>query len=158
MYKINKKGMSEVISYILILALAVSLGTFITVWYKSTTEKQIAGFLTPVEGTSQCDEVNVNLVFNYDACSVNVYNTGSLTITDMKITYSDTGGNSNITDYNKINLMPRSNVPLDIPVEGITRTNLVNVNIIPIVMSGKQPYYCSKGFIFNTDGRNFNGC
>lgn len=156
----SKKGMSEIITYILLLSLAVSLGTFITVWYKSTTEKQISGFLTPIEGSSQCDEVNVNVVFNYGACSISVYNTGSLTFDSMKITYADSNGGFNSTDYDSINLIPRMSLnDIEIPNEGMAnRENLVNINIIPIVVSGKQPYYCNKGYSFNTNGSVFDGC
>ncbi len=149
--------MSEIITYVLILSLAVSLGTFIAVWYKGTTERQASGILTPLEGSSECDEVNVNIAFNYGSCTITVYNTGGLAISGMRINYADATGGFNSTEYNSVSLMPRANMPIEIPVEGLNRVGLSNINIIPIILSGKQPYYCSKGYNFNTNGE-FSGC
>jgi hypothetical protein len=155
----NKKGLSEIISYILILSLAVSLGTFIMVWYKGLAEKEVSGVLTPLEGTSQCDDVNINVVFNYDSCAITVYNTGNLAVKGLKITYADAFGGFNTTDYLDMQIQPRLNSgPIVFPIEGIDPSRVVNANIVPFVIASKQLYYCSKGYSFNTDGSEFSGC
>lgn len=153
----NKKGISEVIAYVLMVALAVALGTFIAVWYKSTVQTQVSGILNPIEGSSQCDEINVNLVFNYATCGITVYNTGTLNIDALKITYSDNAGGLNNSNY-EVKIPPRLNQPIDLPIDGgIVRENLRTVIVIPIVTVDKQSYYCSRDYMFNAL-ENFIGC
>ena len=119
LFKLNsKKGISEIISYVLILGLAVALGAMITVWYQSTTQKQTAGIIDPVEGTSQCQDVNVNVAFDYDNCEISVYNTGTSLINSFKVTYSDSLGGISITDY-QTPIPPRLTTPEPIALQSV---------------------------------------
>lgn len=154
----SKKGLSEIIAYVLILGLTVALGAMITVWYQSTTQKQTSGIIDPVEGTSQCQDVNVNVAFGYDDCTISVYNTGTSMIDSFRVTYSDTLSGINITDY-PIKIPPRLSTPEPIAlssVEGITAANLNYVSVVPIVIVNKQPYYCTGEYSFKTNGTEFN--
>lgn len=152
LFKLNsKKGISEIISYVLILGLAVALGAMITIWYQSTTEKQTSGIINPIEGTSQCQDVNVNVAFDYDHCAISVYNTGTSLINSFKITYSDSDGGVNITDY-QIPIPPRLSETISLlSVEGITASSVSYISVVPIVIVNKQPYYCTGDYSFKTE-------
>src|SRR3989344_677084 len=134
--KFKKKGVSEIVAYVLIVGMAVAIGTVITVWYRSTTERQVEGILTPIEGSSQCADVNVNVAFGYDDCSISVYNTGSALIKELKITYTDDSGGLNTTDYAAPSgtVPPRLSTKILLPTEGISESRINTVNIVPIIV------------------------
>ncbi len=143
----HKKGISEIIAYVLIVSMAVTLGTIVTIWYRSTTEKQVEGILNPIEGSSQCEDVNVNVAFHYDTCSIAVFNTGSITLDAFKVTYSDDSGGINTSDY-ELKIPPRLSQELTLPTEGIDEQQVETVNVVPIIIVGIQPYYCTSNYIF----------
>lgn len=157
LFKLNqKKGISEIISYVLILGLAVALGAMISVWYQSTTQKQTSGIINPIEGTSQCQDVNVNVAFDYQNCAIAVYNTGTSLINSFKVTYSDSNNEVNITDYH-VKILPRlsNTIPLA-GIVGINPSSLSYVSVVPIVIVNKQPYYCTGEYSFQTNGTVFD--
>lgn len=156
MRKLTKKGVSEIIAYVLIVSLAVTLGTLVTIWYKSTTEKQVETLLNPLEGSTQCEGVNVNLAFRSDTCSVAVFNTGTTMIDSLQITYTDGSGGINTSKY-ELKIPPRLSQEITLPSEGVQSGNIDTINVLPIILVDNQPYFCQGNYLFRAT-QAFSNC
>ncbi len=106
----SKKGISAIIGYVLLLGLAVALGMFVTSWYLKSSGSQSEQVLTAVEGGLLCEEVSINMGFDYENCKVKVKNTGKFIITKFDLAFSGGAGVLNPSQYTyKEAILPRAN-------------------------------------------------
>ncbi|MEA3378541.1 MAG: archaellin/type IV pilin N-terminal domain-containing protein [Nanoarchaeota archaeon] len=141
----NKKGVSPVIAFILLLSLAVTLGLLITYWSKESAETQVDTILTPISNAAECEQININ-INNYDTCLLKIYNAGTRTIEQLEI--------------NVLPLIPENPNPIVIqePILPQTwmETNLQlktgsNVEIFPFLMLEGKLVKCQKNKVFEID-------
>lgn len=81
----NRKGISPIIAFVMLMALAVTLGTFVTIWYTKSTESQTKTIVEKFGNADECADVRFDVSFDYDNCIVVVYNLGSFTIDKIQV-------------------------------------------------------------------------
>ncbi len=59
-----KKGMSEVVSWVLLLGFTISLGVAVFTWTKSYTTTQTESTVSYIEGKVECQEIMINILVN----------------------------------------------------------------------------------------------
>lgn len=84
----SKKGVSPLVSWVLIITMTIGLGAIITSWYLNRTEDTTSQTMATLEGGIECSEVNINVAYTKDPaekCIVKVANTGNLKIDYVKL-------------------------------------------------------------------------
>ena len=82
--KQNKKAATEIIAYVLLIGMAIALGTIVSIWIKSTAEKDIKDIVQPLDNDVLCNDVSFNL--NVSGCAqVKVSNRGNFRIDDFVV-------------------------------------------------------------------------
>jgi len=145
-----KKGISAIVSFALLIGLAVALGTIVTVWYKAAAESQIETVLLPFANEADCGDVNINVAFDYDYCYLKVYNSGTLKIIKYEAHSVPAQEPENPIVYDVsydgyYEVLPRQwagNVTLN------PFPNGMKVEVFPIVNVGGQDMKCNKNRLF----------
>ncbi|MBI4447480.1 hypothetical protein HY643_00720 [Candidatus Woesearchaeota archaeon] len=90
----KKKGISPLIAYVILVGFAVGLGAIFTTWYMNTSQDTREQYFKEIETGIQCEDVKLNVGFNYDSCKVEVFNTGIQVWKKVAISgsYLDSGG------------------------------------------------------------------
>lgn len=135
----NKKGVSPIIAWILILGLSISLGVFVTEWYLKSSKTMTENTLSTLEGGIECNDVNVNVAFTKHGndCIIKIANTGQLKIDSVKI-------NNAQKDYGKNPKEYKNFTTTDIP-DLCTTTNIV---VIPILKTENNLINCPNDKIY----------
>lgn len=81
----TKKGIAPIIAFIMIMALAVTIGTFVMTWYTKAAEKQTETTISKYASSEECSEVKFDVAFDYDNCAAIIYNLGSFKIDSVKV-------------------------------------------------------------------------
>ena len=81
----TKKGMSEIIAWILLLGFSISLAVIIFNWTRTHTEELTKSTVSFVEGKLECQEIAINVAANDDCSIITITNKGKLTIDQFAI-------------------------------------------------------------------------
>ena len=76
-----KKGVSELIAFVLLIGLAVTVGVFVSRWSLQQAQKSTGGIEDMVMGDIQCSDVDIQWIC--EGTSVKIKNRGTLTIVDF---------------------------------------------------------------------------
>jgi len=149
----KKRGASLIISWVLLLGLAIGLGMAIFSWSKIQTEKQLESTINYVEGSMDCEQVSIGATVVTCVSSqiswINVTNTGKLKIEAVVLRNLDVNQEATYTvkppSYG-FPLMPFSQS------ENIGVTTLVGegtgdigiLEIMPLVKKGSTYFACSE--------------
>lgn len=132
----KKKGISPIIAFVMLMALAVTLGAFVTVWYTKSTESQTKTMIEKFGNADECADVRFDASFDYDACTGTMYNLGSFTIDKIKIdTYYLDGTEKQ--DISEVNIPPKGTVTAILPFSLISR-----LQVSPILEDKGQLTVC----------------
>lgn len=160
---ISKRGVSLIISWVLLLGLAIALGMAIFSWAKIQTEKNVESTLNYVEGSMNCEQVSIGVsIINADpSCSgdkietIKITNTGKLTIDAVIMRNID---NPDVVDRSSfIEERDTKNFPL-VPFEasenigiwtligrvGGVSTGIAKVEFIPLLQEGDERFACTE--------------
>lgn len=88
----DKNGISPIIAFVLVISLVVSLGAFVSIWYKNASTKQIESALEQLENTAECANVKFEVSFDYETCTITLFNSGEEIINNMVVSYSFADG------------------------------------------------------------------
>lgn len=135
----SRLGMSPVIGYVLLITLVIGLASFVTVWYKQSSEKQIGQTLDFFENTAECTDVKYELVFQYGKCQMAIYNLGKFKIDKVQLDYSlENGELESITK--ELNILPKyGEIITDLP----SSSTIEKVKVTPIIISSTKQISCS---------------
>ncbi len=130
----SKKGIGDIIAWVLLIGLSVALATMVTVWTKQQASKTTEFIIQDVEGDIQCADVSFKAsVVDQAACKdINISNTGYHKIIKVSAR-TDFGA----TEFS-IDLMPQADskvLNIAIPSTG--------VDIIPIIQSSRGLIGCA---------------
>jgi len=140
--KVKKKGISPIIAFVLLITLVISLGTFVSIWYKNTSTKQMEIALEQLENTAECSQVRFEIGFDYETCSISVFNAGEEIINNLGIVYSFTDSTKQ-SEIKELSISPNAR-------KSITQVpNFVKAVFSPILIRGGKEITC-------TDEREFS--
>jgi len=135
----SRVGMSPVIGYVLLITLVIGLATFVTIWYKQSSEKQIGQTLDYFENSAECADVKYELVFGYGDCQFGIYNLGKFKIDKVQLDYSLINGELETTTK-ELNILPKyGEIVSDLP----TSSEIVKIKVTPIIITGTKQISCS---------------
>ncbi|MCX6711505.1 MAG: hypothetical protein NT139_00500 [Candidatus Woesearchaeota archaeon] len=132
-----KKGVSEVISWVLLLGFSVLLGTTVILWSKQQTEKYTDELTEMVENDINCRDVIYTINANCTTKTTSVNNRGSFTIvkfiirTNLSSTTLDTA------------ITPSSTVNLGIPATYYPPNNNGGFDMIPFIEVNNKKIGCT---------------
>ncbi|MFH0752696.1 MAG: hypothetical protein V1914_03825 [archaeon] len=138
----NKKGISPVISWVLILGFSMTLAVVVTSWYLQQSEQMTESSLTTLEGGMECNEVSINVAYTYDGvnCWLKVSNTGKYKIDSVKINTVTKPYDKNPKEY--WNFTNNDPDPLDILCEE------TKITVNPILKRGDNLISCPNDRIY----------
>lgn len=146
----GKKGLSPVIATILLVALVVSIGFIVFVWFNNLTEEVITKF----------DNKNIKLVCEdiqfqagFEGMDLSIFNSGNVPIYNMKIKVGVTG-NYQIYDLNEIaDLWPSTGLgqgqsfAQDISAQAVDQTKIIVIpELIGSSKEGDKTYVCEERY------------
>ena len=82
--KKEKRGIAEIVTWILLLGFAVVLAVSIFVWQKSQTEELTKESVQYLEGKLECEDISINIIRGEDCSRVGIVNKGKFTIDAIK--------------------------------------------------------------------------
>lgn len=126
----DKKGVSEIISYVLLIGFAIGLGILVSTWMKDQAEKTSKTLLEDKAREVTCTDVALNAYFLSPTCDhVNITNKGHYTI--KKVAVRSIFG----TETKDVNILPMQSQDLYI-------STTTDVEIIPQIMPEKELLLC----------------
>ena len=125
-----KKGVSEIISWVLLIGFAVSLAAIVTMWTLRNTETTTEGVVKMVRGDIKCSEVFINLAIDCTTKTLTVINDGKFKIDKLMIRADSS------SETIEANLMPGKEQSLNIDF-------INNIEVIPLVKLDKEFIGCS---------------
>lgn len=126
-----KKGISELIAFVLLIGLAVTLGVFVSRWSLQQAQKSTTGIEEMVMGDVQCSDVAIQGIC--DGSNVKIKNRGTLTIQYLL------KGNEK-TKYCEEKLKPNSECP---PIPAGIYTPIIKIDDKLVYCSSqKQKFEC----------------
>ncbi len=140
---INKRGISQIVAFVLLISFAVGLGTIVMMWYTSTTEKQSATMIGPAEGNIDCENANLNIRPNYDDCTISVFNTGTVTIHRLKFTPQILEDSDTVD----VEIKPIRGQHVNVTVNTLV-PNSEGLEVIQSIKVNNQVYTCTEGRTF----------
>lgn len=157
----NRKGISPIIAFVMLMALAVTLGAFVTIWYTRSTESQTKTIIEKFGNADECADVRFDVAFDYDktdedgVCGVVVYNLGNFNIDKLKIE-KVTEGLPESEIYDEEVIKPKSGVI----VEVLTFALVSKMQFAPIISEGGALTQCLNDRIFipNSTAATEGGC
>lgn len=151
----NKKAVSPVIAYVLLIGMAIALATIVTVWMKQSAKSQVENVITPTAGAAECESVNINLIFNCTTLDsvpkLMLYNSGSLKITKVEIYTIPAPKSGNPTKYDA-EMMPKAWAEIDPPIINVVPEirNGMKAEVFPIISMGLENFKCQKNRVFES--------
>lgn len=141
----GKKGVSQIIAFVLLMSFAVGLGTVVILWYSQSTEKQAEALITPAEGKMECENALVNVQFP-DANTLKIYNAGTITFESVKVICTSGGERVNIgSEIGKV--YPKSlSEGINLLLQDCDEAQ--GFEVIPIIEVGGSPFSCPQDRMF----------
>ena len=134
-----KRGISELISYVLLLGLAIALGILVINWFKDQATTTITEIEATTETEMLCADVSLNGAINTDCSTgdLNISNRGYHKIDSIKVR-SRINTNSNLisTNYN-VNLNPGESQSLNI------NPSVEQIDILPLIKLNDKLVVCT---------------
>lgn len=84
-HTLKKKGISLLISWVLLVGFVVALAVFVTMWSRQQAERNIGEVIEMIEGDARCNDVSLNAEVNCAEKKVNLVNRGYFTIYKLVI-------------------------------------------------------------------------
>lgn len=136
----NKKGVSPLIAWVLILGFSITLAGIVTNWYMKSAEQMTESTITTLEGGMECNEVSINVAYTYKDpnCWLKISNTGKFQIDSVKI-------NTVTKDYGKNPKEYKNFTQADLPGILCTETKLT---VNPILKRGDGTVSCPNDRIY----------
>lgn len=132
----TKKGMSDIVAWVLLIGLSVALAAIVTVWTKQQVSKTTEFIIEDVEGDIQCADVSFKAFIANPPCSgINISNTGYHKIIRVSLRTQF----MNQPQQVDVNLLPQTDskvLNINVPTQG-------GVDIIPIIQSSKGLIGCA---------------
>ena len=135
------KGMSEIITVVLLTAMAVAGGVFITIWYRQSAEKQTEIF-EQYATEEECKSVMFEVLFSPTECKASVYNAGQVKIGKIKADYYYLDGKHSSETLGEA--MPKASLQLS----DEKLNNLEKLQLIPIIITERGEQACQNERIF----------
>lgn len=136
----TKKGMSEIIAWILLLGFSISLAVLIFNWTRTHTQELTESTVSFVEGKLECQEIAINVVTNDDCSTITITNKGKLTIDQLAIRTFRQNYENTLMETTK--LAPKQSKQLN-----ILSSN--KIEVIPIVKIKEKLVGCNDKRILN---------
>ena len=136
----SKKGMSEIIAWILLLGFSISLAVIIFNWTRTHTEELTESTVSFVEGKLECQEIAINVATNDDCSTITITNKGKLTIDQLAIRTFRQDYENTLMETTK--LAPKQSKQLN-----ILSSN--KIEVIPIVKIKEKLIGCNDKRILN---------
>ena len=128
----NKRGVGDIIAWVLLVGLSISLAIMVTAWMKQTTVKTTEFIINDVEGDVNCADVSMKAFIVSPPCTdINVSNTGYHKI--VKLAARHQYGKQEF----QVDLLPQTDskvLNMQIPTK---------VDIIPVIQVGKGLLGCA---------------
>lgn len=124
----DKRGLSAIIAWVLLVGLSVGLGIIVTTWAKQQASKTVEGTIQNIEGDLRCAEVSFKAFVMPPPCDINISNTGYYTIVNVSVRHQFG------TQIFAANLLPQQ----DSKVLNIQVSPPIQLDIIPIIRSEKN--------------------
>jgi flagellin-like protein len=136
----NKRGISEVISLVLLIGMAVALAILVTNWTRNQVEESTGTIVNSIEKDEKCALAAMNVNYEENSCSdqiltgylkLLIMNRGDVKLVDygIKLNTEDVDI-SNVNFDEDITIMPFETKTLKV---GIIDDNLEEITIIPYV-------------------------
>ncbi|MDD4878635.1 MAG: hypothetical protein PHO02_06415 [Candidatus Nanoarchaeia archaeon] len=142
----KKKGIAPIIAFVMLMALAVTLGAFVTIWYTKSTESQTKTMIEKFGNVDECADVRFDVEFNYTTCkNITVYNLGNFNIDKIKLELILMDGTpfSEVFDYL---ILPKENVEISIDLRDVQKFQFA-----PIIAEGTAVTMCLNDRVFVPD-------
>lgn len=123
--KLKKRGDSAIISWVLLIGLAIATATTIFFWLQGQTEKYTEETTKFVEGDISCKEISLNAILDENCENLKIINKGMLNIDKVKIRIYKNDDSVNIIEDGLI--PPKQSIDVDIG------TNNNRTEIIPLI-------------------------
>jgi len=111
--EINKRGQSEFVAYAILVGLAVTLATIVGIWSFNNSQKLSDNVVRQGAIQEKCDEISINgfvICPMTNPIKINIINTGSFTLSEVKITNVDDGKECNDASNKITDLKPNQQV------------------------------------------------
>ena len=136
----NKHGISEWISWVMLVALAVIIGTFVLQWSKSHTTKTVEDITEKGEILTFCQETGIavnSYCQNTQTLNINVTNNNNRKVDSLIVRAFDIYNNPDGGARN-ISLEPEKSKTVIIVKQGV----LKRAEVMPVIMVGKKRVIC----------------
>jgi hypothetical protein len=84
---INKRGVGDIIGWVLLIGFGVALATSVFIWMKGQTEEMTESTVNYVEGEMVCEDVAINVAVNEMCNELTIVNKGKFNIDALNIIY-----------------------------------------------------------------------
>ena len=141
----DKKAISLIISFVLLIGIAVTIASLAIVWTKNLAQKQIESTTRFVETGLECDSIyfNIKSFGTLEGCSVtngcfNVSNNGLKTINNLIIRYGKKDGTTENSQFNE-EIKPNTTKTLN---SAVSFYEIGEAEFIPVVISETRRIGC----------------
>ncbi|MFA5888429.1 MAG: hypothetical protein WC852_07000 [Candidatus Nanoarchaeia archaeon] len=156
----NKKGIGPIIAFVLLMALSVTLGAFVTIWYTKSTEGQAKTVIEKYGNADECSDVKFDVAFDYNntdedgnACGAVVYNLGSFSIDKLKVE-KVTAGLPESEIFEGEVIKPKTGVI----VEVLNLKSVSKMQFAPIIVESGTATQCINDRVFIPDSTLADRC
>ena len=150
----NKRGIGPIVAFVLLMALSVTLGAFVTIWYTKSTEGQAKTVIEKYGNADECSDVRFDVEFDYATCNgIKVYNLGNFNIDKIKLELLSDEGEpfSEVYDYLIVPKGYAEISPLDL-------RDVQKFQFAPIIVEGTAVTMCVNDRVFIPDESKMSGC
>ncbi len=137
----NKKGISVWIAWVLVMMLAVILGTFYFTWMKGYTTETVYDMQERSEYITICESTGLwvkNICQNTQTLNMNITNSKDLKIDEVMVRITDVYGDPKVSTRN-ITVWPGKTESMDMLKQEITK----QIEVIPVIYKDKKRIVCS---------------
>lgn len=159
----DRKGIAPIIAFVMLMAIAVTMGVFVTIWYTRATQAQTSGMIEKLATGEECADIKFDISFDYENCIAAVYNLGSFKIDKIKVErYNgavmksdiwETGEESPLcfeVDGRNPGLIPKNGCAIPM------NSSLTKLQFSPIIAKGKSLMQCLNNREFSLTGEFLN--
>jgi len=140
----NKRGLSPIISTILLVVIALSLFLLIFLWVKSFQGEKISKFNSPIENA--CQNVDLRISVIGSKSTLQIENDGNVPVYKVEV-FEVTGGSSKKISTPAINLLAGKTTTISLNGNGCPSS--AQIKVIPVLLGktekgAQKEYVCSK--------------
>ncbi|MBI2550036.1 hypothetical protein HYV83_02545 [Candidatus Woesearchaeota archaeon] len=136
----SKKGISVWISWVLLTAFVVFIGTFVLQWSKSHTTEVVEDLTEKGEILTLCQETGISIV-SYcqkpQTLNINVTNNNNRKVDGLKVRAFDIYNNPQGGEKN-VSIVPQKTMSIEVVKQGV----LKRAEVMPIIVVGKKRAVC----------------